>query len=243
MRIDPRAGSGPLLPLMKTRGVREAHHASLSYGDIHIEGRGPEGMPLNIGIEYKKLEDLIACIGNGRLTGHQVPGMLASYDVCWLLVEGIWRENRESGLIEVPRSSAWRPLPAGRGITARALEGFLSTLTYKTGVNVMRTGTISQTVDWLYHQNLWWTGKAYDEHRAHLSFDNSAAIASLVRPSTVRRVANTLPGIGYDRSAAVARHFSSVVELAMADESDWTSIPGIGKGIAKRVVEAINGVE
>lgn len=236
MRVDPRAGSGPLFPLLKSRGVKGVTLTQMTYGDIAIDGNGPGGMPVAIGIEYKKLGDMVQCIENGRFTGHQLPGMLESYDQIHLLVEGIWREGR-SGLIEVPRGSSWQPM--SRGMTASALWGFLHTMSNKLGLKVSHTGTTSQTVDWLYHLNRWWTEKEYEEHKAHLAFDNSAALSLVSRPSLRRRIAKELPGIGWGRSGDVARHFPSVIDMLIAGEQEWTSIKGIGKETARRVVRAI----
>lgn len=241
MRIDPRAGSGPLYPLLVHRGVKGAELGQLAYGDVEIVGNGPDGLPILVGVEYKKLPDLIQCMETGRLTGHQLPGMTETYDVIWLLVEGIWRENLSTGLIEVPEGRSWRSLRTGRGITSSALEGYLMTLQQKLGIKVMRTGVVSQTVDWLYQLNRWWTGKEWEDHRAHLTFDNSAAIAHLTRPSLIRRMAKELPGVGYDRSGHVAAHFTSPVAMVLADEREWASIKGIGKETARRVVRALEG--
>lgn len=242
MRIDPRAGSGDLYPLLKAKGVRDVEMVQMSYGDVSITGNGPEGCPVMVGIEVKRLEDMIQCIGNGRFVGHQLPGMLASFDQNWLLVEGIWREGK-SGIIEVPRGQRWLPLLGQRGMTANALHGFLLTMSIKMGVRVTLTGTRSQTVDWLYQLNRWWTGKEYEEHKAHLTFDNSAAISLVSRPSLVRRVAKELPGIGWDRSANVAKRFVSVVDMCMADRAEWAKIEGIGKVTSTKVVAALEGRE
>lgn len=241
MRVDTRAGSGPLIPLLQRRGVKGVEPATLLYGDIAIDGNGPEGMPVAIGVEYKKLPDLLQCIDNGRLVGHQLPGMLDVYNVVWLLVEGIWRE-RLDGLIEVPRGQIWQPIKTGTGnAMAASLQGFLMTMEQKVGIKVMRTGTTGQSVDWLYHLNRWWTGKDWEAHRAHLAFDNSQALALISRPSLVRRVAKELPGVGMGRSGPVARTFTSVVDMAMATVEEWEAIEGIGKTTARRVVQAMNG--
>ena len=202
-------------------------------------------MPVNIGVEYKKLGDMIQCMENGRYVGHQLPGMLDSYHRVHLLVEGIHRPG-SSGLLEVPRAQRWLPARGGvggRGITYSAFHGYLFTLSEKLGVRVTLTGTTSQTADWLFQLNRWWTGKEYDDHKAHLAFDNSTAISLVSRPSLVRRVAKELPGIGWGRSGNVAKRFHSVVEMAMADWRTWAEIDGIGKATAQRVVRALEGEE
>lgn len=245
MRVDPRAGSGPLFPLLQARGVPGVHLGPLDYGDMAIVGNGPEGCPVSVGVEYKKLPDMLQCIDNGRFVGHQLPGMLNHYDVIILLVEGIWRE-RSDGIIEVPHgSNGWSQIRVGNGSAmSSGLEGFLNTMQFKVGIKVLRTGTTSQTVHALYHMNRWWTTKEWEEHRAHLAFDNSQALALIRKPNLVRRVAKELPGIGMGRSGPVAKRFASVLDMAMAEAEDWQQIEGIGKVTAERVVKAIQeGVE
>lgn len=242
MRVDTRAGSGPLIPLLQRRGVRDVEPATLLYGDIAIDGNGPEGMPVAVGVEYKKLGDMLQCIDNGRFVGHQLPGMLDCYNVIWLVVEGIWRENPTSGILEVPRGPIWSPIRSGNGhAMASSLVGFLMTMEQKVGIRVMRTGTQSQTLDWLFHLNRWWTSKAYEEHRAHLALDNSQALALIRKPNLVQKLAQQLPGIGWDKAAKVGRKFASPVDMILATESEWMEIEGIGKGIAEKVVKELHG--
>ncbi len=244
MVVDDRAGSKDLYPLLRQRGVRDVELGRMEYGDVSLVGNGPEGAPVLVGVEYKRLGDMISCIEDGRFSGHQLPGMLESFDRLYLVVEGIWREGRD-GMLEVPRGAGWKPLVHGRSSRSMAssLRSFLFTMSEKIGIRVMLTGTPSQTVDWLYHLNRWWTGKEWEEHRAYLSFDNSSALSLVSRPSLVRRVAKELPGVGWERSGAVAKHFDSVVSMAMAEAAEWENIDGIGKTTARRVVAALEGRE
>lgn len=235
MILDRRAGSIDLLaPLQMAKVPVEL--GDLSYGDIQIVGNGPEGCPILVGVEYKKLGDLIQCIDNGRLVGHQLPGMIESYSDVWLMVEGIWRRGNR-GEVEVPRNSGWKPA----GISISALDGFLLTLQIKLSVKVQQCGTSAQTVQFLSALNRWWTKKEWEEHRAHLSFDNSSALTLISRPSICRRVAKELPGCGWTRSGAVAKHFGSVVEMVNAPQSEWETIEGIGKGTAAKIVKSLEG--
>ena len=57
----------------------------------------------------------------------------------------------------------------------------------------------------------------------------------------MRMVAKELPGIGWGRSQDVDKAFRSVREMVAADEKTWLGIPGIGKGIAGKVVRALRG--
>lgn len=244
MIVDRRAGSIDLYPQLQMAGVRPLELGELGYGDVQIEGRGEGGCPVLVGVEYKRLGDLCQCIDNGRFVGHQLPGMLECYQDVWLCVEGIYRDGRH-GEVEVPVGAGWKSLKSGgsKAFSIQAMLGFLITLQVKCGVKVVHTGTLPQTVRWLSALNHWWTSKDWEDHRAHLSFDNSQALTLISRPSLVRRMAKELPGIGWDRSGKVARHFASVVEMVNAPKAEWEGIDGVGKGIAKKVVDALGGEE
>jgi len=240
--VDRRAGSKDLYaPLLQAR-IKPLELGDLTYGDIHIQGNGPGGCPWNIGIEHKKIPDMIQSIDTGRLVGHQLPGMLDSFNETWIVLEGEWRVGSH-GEIMVRRERGWSSLSGGRSQSSMAstLLGFLITVQTRLGVKVWHSTTQEMTVAFLSALNRWWTAKEYDEHRSHLAFDTSSSLTLISKPSLVRRVAKELPGIGWERSGTVARHFGSVIDLATATETEWAEIEGIGKTMAKRIVNAIDG--
>lgn len=207
----------------------------MAYGDIAFQGRGEDGCPVQVGVEYKKLPDLLQCISDGRFVGHQLPGMLECYNEVWLLLEGIWSEDRQSGVLTVPRGSGkWVQMRHTR-LTANGLHGFLFTLQNKLGIKLMQVSSRGAAVDWLYHLHRWWTHKEWEDHRAHQGFDNSRTLSAVAQPGLVRRVAKELPGIGWERSAAVARRFPTVLEMAVADPAAWQEVDGIGEVLATRI--------
>lgn len=253
IHLDPRRGSGDLLPLFppNTASLR-----SMDFGDAAWLGNGPDDSPVLVGAEIKRLEDVLQCIGNGRFIGHQLPGLVNSYNSAYLIVEGVWKRDRE-GVMVTPRrrgdgSAWWVPVTLGyRNFMVRDFEGWLTTVEQLGGIKIRRSqsrqGTVAVVMD-LYH---WWTAKEYNRHRSLCAFDNSQSHeAPMLKPGLVRRVAAQLPGIGWERSHYVAATFPSVREMANAREEDWAAIKwqtrdgrnqGIGMGIAKKVVAAMCG--
>ena len=74
--IDPREGSKDLLPLMP---LGLAHLSALPYTDACWNGLGPGGAAVIVGVERKRVGDMLACLKDGRFVGHQLPGM---YQLC-----------------------------------------------------------------------------------------------------------------------------------------------------------------
>jgi len=237
--VDRRAGSAELWPLLTQRQI-PAELTTLDYGDCCLSGHGPEGEIL-IGIERKTIRDLASSLTSGRLSGHQIPGLVATYGYRWLLVEGSWRADAD-GNATVPGfrkgrgATGWDRL----GLKAAALEGYLLTVTLRAGIHVQRTYSIQESADWIGSLHRWWTSRKWADHRAHLALHQPEPDSRLwVAPNTVQKVAACLPGIGAEKSLAVSRHFKSVLELALADEKAWQQVDGIGKGIAARVTRIV----
>lgn len=237
--IDSRIGSKDLIKYMPKHLARLGR---LEYGDASFLGNGPDGVLIPVGLELKRLTDALSSMATGRFAGHQLPGMQAVFKVRYLVVEGIWRANPQTGLLEYPRGKKWLPVDlGGRQFMARELEGFLTTQEIMGGMHLRITGTPKQTAQLLVNLHHWWTDKKWEQHHSHLAFDLSDGpeTALLRKPGLLRRMAKELPGIGWGRSRAVEDYFDSVADMVNAEESEWLEIAGVAKGIAPQVVEAI----
>ena len=237
--VDDRVGSKDLLGPLNKFGV-QAELMRLEFGDFAFIGRGLAGKPVHIGIELKETRDLISSLQSGRFAGHQLQGLLSTYDHSWLVTEGIWRAA-DSGILEV-MAGGWKTVKLGsRPVMARDLEKWLLTIQYRGAVSVHHCSTRRDTIRWLsviYH---WWTDKDLDEHKSHQMFHTPYMDRNLLlNPSLCQRVSKELPGIGYQKSQAVDAHFgSSVRRMVLAPASEWKKIDGIGPTIAAKVVEAL----
>lgn len=241
MVIDDRTGSGDLAPLLKRRGV-EVELGRLEFGDVSILGNGPEGCPTAIGIEVKRTLDALACMCDGRFAAHQLPGLVSSFPYRYLLVEGRYRADMHSGVLQVMNMRGqWVTAAIGqRQFMYSDFNRWLITMEVKGGIRIVRTYDRNETVQWLSDCYHWWTDKEFDQHRSHLAtHDDDTGRSRLVAPSLVRRVAKELPGIGAERSSAVSTSFPTVLDLALADEREWAAIEGIGKITARKIRRAI----
>lgn len=216
----------------------------LGFGDFAFLGQGEGGIPVPVGVERKALKDWIASFYTGRFAGHQLPGLLKSYQVVYVVLEGVWRMDHSTGLVITPQGKKWADLDigGGKGIMYTELEHQLVTFESKGGVLFRRTGNKMETckfINALYH---WWNDKAWEEHRSHLRFKTLDADKQLlVKPSLCRQVAATLPGVGWVKSGAVATKFKSVYSMVQATEKDWVTIEGIGKPMAQKIMAALKG--
>lgn len=239
--IDPREGSRDLAAPLRALGLT-VELRQMEYGDVAFTGHGPHG-PCRVGIEYKTLSDLLGSMRTGRLAGHQLPGMAKHYQYVFLLIRGTWREGA-NGMVEEPVRGGWREVRLGTTTyDYRELSGFINTLEILCGVRVRRCGNngeVYSAIKSLYN----WFGKPWEDHGSHQTLFTAPnpGAAFLYKPSLLRRVAKELPGVGWERSADIAKHFNSVVDLCCAGAKELEQVPGIGRGIARKIVAALNGI-
>jgi ERCC4-type nuclease len=233
--VDERIGSKDLLKPLQMAGVA-ADLAHLEYGDFAFVGRGLNDQDIFIGIELKETKDLIASLRSGRFAGHQLPGLVQTYDRAWLLTEGIWRATPD-GVLELMQGG-WRTVSVGRHpIMASDLESWLLTQIVRGGVNYWHSPTRRDTIRFIATLYRWWTAKELSEHRGHEAiYLPSPDRATFIEPSTERKMLACIPKVGWDKSGALEQHFGGSVRRVLAATSDeLTQVPGIGKTIANTI--------
>ena len=216
------------------------------FGDVCFFGASDTGDPLRIVVERKRISDMANSVIGGRYLYQAQRAHEAGFDVLVLIVEGQMRPSPDDGSVEVPGWDAatgrkgWKQLvPA---ISYSRFDQYLTELDYIAGIMVKRSRDVRETAAMV--KALWLNFQTPPSRHHSLRRIYTAPVdhALLVRPSLVRRVAKELDGIGWERSADVARRFPTVKAMADADVSDWESIPGVGKKVAMRAVSSIRGV-
>lgn len=235
--VDDRQGSVELAHLFKPYKV-QTQIARLEFGDFSFVGRGPEGVPALVGVERKTVGDFVSSMKTGRFTGHQLPGLLASYSRVWLLIEGYVRPDIDGHVYTQYGNGKWKPTP-GPDMTYTEFEHYLLTLEEKASVKVRICSDSVSTVQFIASLYHWWNDKDYDQHRSHLNFYNPV---QLRKPTLVRRVAKEFAGVGWERSKGVAAAFKTVESLATATVEQWKSIDGIGERLAQKIWNEIRGI-
>lgn len=245
--IDDRAGSSSLIRKKALQGISEL--ARLDSGDICFPGNGPDGDVL-IGIEYKSMYELMTSADSGRLQATQIPRMMESYDVCYLLYYGEYQPymgNRADrlGALQVRQGGKWVDYVHHSRGKRVAPYGYLSKLLMTieaAGLKVQRVNDEKEAAVWIRNAYEWWS-KPWRRHSSmrHLHHHGGAAMMPNLPEDVLLRtkIAAQLPGVGYNRALAAARHFPTVGSMLTASEKQWMGIEGIGKGIAKAIREAL----
>ncbi len=249
--VDPRNGSKynkvtekfevgeGLLPLLLGKGI-EVEEYSMQFADFAFEGNGENGRCL-IGIERKRITDLITCIRDGRLATTQLPGLWQMYQYRFLIVEGICRPAPNTGILEMLYAGKqWNPPRMGPRVPmycemTRALTTYQ--LQYP-GLIVIKSARPQETVFHILDLYHYFNSKDWDEHRSHQAFQTDGHI-EVFKASLLRRVAKELTKVGWIKSRVIDKTFSSVVEMANASLKDWEAVPGIGKILARKIFDEL----
>lgn len=199
-------------------------------------------------IERKKIGDLAACINDGRFLFQMQNCKEAGADYLCLVLEGRYRRNPDDGLLEIPvwgfnsrgnHAEIWKPVQPT--MMHSRFTQYLLELQRDTGIIVVHTENVRGTADTILalYQNF---QTPQNEHKSlNRIFKPPTPSVQLVRPSLVRRIASELPGIGWQRSGVVAEHFQSVRAMIDADWKEWSSLDGIGKKTAQKVLKSLGG--
>ena len=257
--IDERDGSSDLFDMPALEGHYtparldfEIDGKMVPCGDAMLTGHGPGGSTLTIGVECKKLPDLLSSISNGRLGGTQIPRMLKVFDVIFVLYYGVYRVG-PSNHLQVQRfkhgRKQWQSYRIGkRPVPWSFLEGFILSAQLKAVLDSGKPVIFKHVYDeheaacWLRVLDSW-LEKPWEKHRGLAVFDRSRELSasSNVDPveAQIAKTAASLPAVDWVRGWAAARHFDSVEEMINASAQDWMAIKGIGPVIAKSVSAAV----
>lgn len=246
--VDSRSGSEELVDPLRKRGL-EVVETKLEFGDVAFEGRGDGGAPVQIGIEVKKLNELVQSMRSGRLEGFQLLGMRGAaendqplYDFAYLFIQGEVEFDKRGVLLERKWRRGRQSLePMHGAMNAYEFLKRIQNLHLNGGLNTQYAPTQDRLVTNIEVLYRVWTDKDKDAHTSHLAIYNPP---TLVPVSQFRRTINTLPGLGFERSAAAQRVFGDLHTAINATADEWAKLTTNGKKFgtpaAQSVVAAIH---
>ena len=249
--VDCKTGSKDLAPALEKAGLPvyrddDGHLPDLKFADIFFEGRGIGGKPVDIGIEFKKLGEMITSCRDGRFAGHQLPGLTGKkkhYDYAWLLIEGAWRADG-AGMVaqfQGPRRG-WKAVP-GR-MRASEYEKHLTTFSVCGGIHVLQTDIRESTIRTLVNLYRWWTDCDLDKHTSHVAVHQPSMLTEV---SGRRAALMQWPGVGLKVSKSAITEFRSVKRAANASVSEWANVSDgkrrLGEATAQRIINFLNEEE
>ncbi len=245
---DETSGTDMLALVRSHRDNPPAVSKHLSTGDFCFAGTGPDGDCL-IGVERKRIKDMLSSLRTGRLA-EQLVEMVKYYEYSFLILEGTFRTNWHSGLLEDRFGRDYSPVYVGKSIfLGLELESALSSIMATTPVRYIRTRSERETVEWVVSLNHAFS-KPWDQQLAKVTaIHQPEQYATVGKASTIRRVTNALSGLGWERSGTLEQNFNSVWDMMSVNPEcecirparDYERLPGFGKVLSKRVWNQLHG--
>lgn len=231
--VDYRAGSIELLEPLRKMGL-PAEQGDIP-ADIAFEGRGEQGALVMIGIEFKRLGELVNALRTQRLQGHQLLKMREHFQFCYLLIEGELHYDSQGRLQRRSGRREFKLLPGGIAI-AELLKRLL-VLHLRGGFNVFWARTSQDTLRWIEALYRVWTDCDLDRHKSHIAIYQPP---SLVPISEFRGFFSRIDGLGIRKTLAVEKYFGGSIRKAVnAPKSEWMRVEGIGSALAAHIEQVM----
>jgi len=248
--IDDRKGSKEFYP--KLSKLTTCELSRLEFADFAFIGNGRGNKTYSIGVERKTIPDFIDSMHSGRLSGHQLSGLLKHYDIVYILLEGIWKEAPLTN--KLIRFDKKRKGPvdldfSGKAVTSRQINNFANSITinaaleYNCTVLFWRTPNQSQSVSWLRDTYLWWQ-KDFNKHSSHKQLQKPkeprrAGLLNFQKPSTLQMMLMGVPDLGEKKSKVLSERFKTMQELVTAPVEDIAELHGFSKASAVKLLNVL----
>lgn len=242
--VDRRQGSHELVAPLEARGLEVAETELTTAGDLTWTGRGEGGAPVEVGIEFKTLEEMVDSFHTQRLQDQVMrmrgaePGARPLYDYAWLLFEGEVIYDKNGRLLKRVGRREFKLMPGK--MTHNELLKRLFVLHLRAGVAWINTESRRETLDVIEALYRTWTDKNLDDHNSHLAIYQPPALVPL---SDFRQTVSSacFPGISVRKSLAVENAFGGSLRRAVnAPLEEWAEIEVVDKkGNRKRLGTSI----
>jgi ERCC4-type nuclease len=242
--VDPRDGSKELFTPLQAAGL-PVELVTID-ADLAFIGKGYEGKSVDVGVEFKTLNECVAAMRTERLQGVQAPRMVDVYDYRYLLVEGELLFNKTGQLMRRAGKRTLRPL-AGSMTLGEFLKR-IHVLFLCSGMVFIHSHSRRETIRHIEALYRVWTDTNLDEHKSHLGVYSPPTPVPI---NEFRRAVMQWPGIGFRTSLAVEQKFNkSIRRASLATVQDWASITTtdergrgrrFGEKAAQRIVTFLEG--
>jgi ERCC4-type nuclease len=209
----------------------EVEIVPLKFGDYLFYGSAINGIPPTICIEHGTLANITNKMQTGELA-YQISGMLESYDINVLLIEGRPTQDND-GYVKIYGASRTGMKWERFHEILRAAQGHGVRVDYSTGPKESARAIRS------WYQ---WFTKPVEEHKFFRPQKTRPQLSVPIGPALDNRLVFLMgiPGVGEARALEALKQYGSALILLTRTEKELATIPLWGKKTAKAVREFLD---
>ena len=230
--VDYRKGSKELIEPLQERGLPVVNGGELPT-DVVFEGKGVGGAPLLVGIEHKKVEDLMKSLRDNRLNAQAFKMREGGIQIRLLFIVGSQRFDKQGRMVKRTGRNSFSTIP---GIGHAEILKRLYTLQFCEGLTwewfEYATGA-HRAIEMLYRSL---TDKNLDEHTSHLAPYEPARIIPI---SGQRRTLCTFPGVAREWSKAAIDKAHTVKAAVNHDARWWAELQAGGRRFGQSAADKV----
>ena len=180
------------------------------------------------GVQRKELKDLIASVQDGRIA-REIAQMNASIPMPLIVIEGKIQFDTNGNLMW----NSW-----GRDFTRAQWYGMLWGMMNE-GARVLFTKDINETVQFVQMYAQWTTKQRHGSLMRRPGPFN--AWGKTTNEDFAIHLLEGFDGLGREKAKSIIKHFEGVPLQWTVTEKQLVEVPGVGKVIAKKLMEALGG--
>lgn len=178
-----------------------------------------------LGIQRKKFpEDLLSSLADGRL--YEQAHLMQALDQRVLLVEGLGKWTLDGELLDL------------RQFTRSQLQALYFSLSFEFGFHVFQVKTIGETAEMLVLLEKWWRKDRHDSLRRRPG-PKTDSWGKRGNREYACHLLQSFPGVGAELAARMVDHFGKAPIVWEVGVDDLMKVPGIGRGKAQKMWEAL----
>lgn len=218
--VDYRDGSKELKEPLRRLGLPvtpASDHDDLPAGDLAFLGRGEKGEGVWIGVEHKRLSDLMQSLRSNRMN-EQALKMQKEFRFRYLMIEGDLHVDDQGRFLRRSKRGRFTPMPG-----LNAAELFKRVFVLHIAFGLVPIWTANQRISLKQIQFLYrvWTDTDMDKHKSHLAIYEPP---SIVEPTPFVRTVKTYPECGLKFAKAAQSQFRTIRRATNATAEEWAAI-------------------
>lgn len=185
---------------------------------------------MRTGVQRKKFpEDFIASLADGRL--YQQVEQMKQLDRALLIIEGFGSWTTDDMLVD-----------SRLNFSRQQMYALFFSITFEFGLQIFQVRDINETIRMLNTLDTWAQKDRHNSLKSRPGVPKDAW-GRRENPQYQAWIIQSFPGVGPELAARIVEHFGRAPIRWEVSEEELRAVPGVGKGKARKMMEALGRVD